>query len=324
MKEEKWNYACPRCDYETTRKDTMAKHLNRKRKCPGGKSNIEITEVIKTIILTERVYHPPKESNRAKVVNNIMNFINTNLTPTQLLETYAQYNKINIKPVDEYLEDKFTDTAISLANPEFCFELKIDDLLSVIDEISSVNKHQDDLNILYDSKEDRINFKDDDEWKKSIVIQGLKRILEKLQEYYLDYYECFLITKITSNSVPFVKQQNRELIDVYYRFIAAFDLQPYVHNQRDYYIVKSITDRRATEIAEEFMERYKNVKACLKLSDKRTIKRDVLEIIKKNSASNINTLKTRISDMFCNDSTFKEFMENSVRENRAQRLTIRE
>jgi hypothetical protein len=306
----------------------MEKHLNRKNVCPSGKTNLDITDDIKQIILRDRFYHPPTPTPKTSrsvqniVTNNnsVMNFINTSLTPLQMVESYTQYHNINVRPVDEYLEEKFSDANESLENPMFSFELQVDDLLTVIDEISSSSKRHDDMNILYDSKEDKISIKEDDEWKSSIVNRGLKQILEKLQEFYLDYYECFVITKIITSSNAFVQQQNKELVDVYYRFIAAFDLPPYVKDQRDYYIVKSITNRKETKIADEFMDRYRQVRESLKVCDKRSIRKDVLDIIKKNSTTNMNTLKSRISDMFCDDQTFKEYMENIIKENRKEWL----
>jgi hypothetical protein len=318
MIEEKWNYTCPRCSYETHRKDTMEKHLNRRRLCPGGQSNIEITEEIKQIILKERIYHIPKASKHVSNVvnynyNNVMTLMNTSLTPIEMVKSFNKYNKINVIGVDDYFEDKFCEISSSLENPDFCLELKIDDLLSVIEEITSSKKLVEELNILYDSKLDQINLKEDSEWKPSIVNLGLKIILSKLQDYYLDYYECSVITKIVNSNNELSKQQNRELLDEYYRFIAAFDLPPFVKGRKDEYIVRSILDENATSVSDQFMSRYNSVKGKLKLTDRRSIQKGVLDILKRNSAMSINSIKSRISDMFCNDKLFQEFMKETIK-----------
>jgi hypothetical protein len=51
---------------------------------------------------------------------------------------------------------------------------------------------------LYDHKEDKINYFEDDGWVSMISDKGLKIIYAKLQEYKYDFYECNLIEKIIS------------------------------------------------------------------------------------------------------------------------------
>lgn len=299
----------------------MEKHLNRKRLCPGGQSNLEITDHIKQIILKERIYHIPKPSKQQvsnNVVNynynNVMNLMSTSLTPIEMVKSFNTYNKIDVIDVDDYLEDKFCDITSSLENPDFSLELKIDDLLSVIEDITSSKKLLEELNILYDSKLDQINLKEDSEWKPSIVNLGLKILMEKLQDYYLDYYECSVITKIVNHSNEFNKQQNRELLDEYYKFIAAFDLPPYVKGRSDEYIVRSIQSAQSRIVSKEFMDRYLHVKSKLKPLDRRSIQKGVLDILKRNSTLSINNIRSRISDMFCNDIVFQDFMKEIIQQ----------
>jgi hypothetical protein len=54
-------YTCPRCDYKTNDKRNMRRHLYKlKKKCQATKNNIELTEEIKQITLTDRIYRIPK------------------------------------------------------------------------------------------------------------------------------------------------------------------------------------------------------------------------------------------------------------------------
>ena len=54
-------YTCPRCDYFTSKKPDMTKHLQQlKKPCPALKHDIELTEDIKSYILDNRIYNPPQ------------------------------------------------------------------------------------------------------------------------------------------------------------------------------------------------------------------------------------------------------------------------
>lgn len=55
----KIKYTCPRCDYTTNKITNMQTHFKRKKGCEN-KNNLELTDVIKEIVLQDRVYHPPK------------------------------------------------------------------------------------------------------------------------------------------------------------------------------------------------------------------------------------------------------------------------
>jgi HNH endonuclease len=55
---KKHPYTCPRCEYFTSKKTDMYKHLyNVKKPCPALKINIELTDDIKKYILDNRIYN---------------------------------------------------------------------------------------------------------------------------------------------------------------------------------------------------------------------------------------------------------------------------
>ena len=64
-------YTCPRCEYFTSRKSNMHKHLYETTKlCPVLKQNIELTENIKKYILDNCIYYPPQtlQTNNTKPI----------------------------------------------------------------------------------------------------------------------------------------------------------------------------------------------------------------------------------------------------------------
>lgn len=317
-------FICPRCNYECKRKSHIEYHFNRKKSCKNL-NNVDLTDEIKEVVIRDRVYHPPKQKSDPQIINNynnqynaVMNILNTSLTPMQMIEAYMQYNNINVLSLEDYLDEKYCEQTEKFKNPKFLLELKMDDFMEVVDEISSSSKNQEEMNIVYDSKTEKINIKDDDEWKSSLVNKGMQKIVEKLQESYLDYYETFLINKIETNTVNLQQQQrDKELIDEYYKFLLTFDLPTYCLDKKDYHIIDSLKHgTSSTKIVEKYCERYFKVKSSIKHSNLRSIKKTVLDIIKRNTEVNMKVIKSRISDLFCNDATFKDFFERVIKNSR--------
>jgi hypothetical protein len=332
MKGEKIPFQCARCNYKAFRKDQMEYHLNRKRICPSVNGDIELTDEVKNVILTKRIYHePPKSSslhtnqtvNYYNHYNNVMNMINTNLTPMQILDTYTKYKQVNLTPIDDYLDTTFSEKQSTLDSDPSCdIELKLDDLLDVINEVSSVQDNIEDLNLFYDSKEDTINIYDDDVWTTSITSKGIKILIEKLQDYYLDYYECYLINKIESCNVKQEQQRLRELASEYYKFLASFDIKSYCHQRKDHKIIRSVFDERQTVISEQYQDLYHKCKTNLKQADKKAIRKSVVDVIKRKTDSIMKTLKQQLSHVFSEDNTFKEFMKDMFLNSQNKTSTI--
>jgi hypothetical protein len=62
MKNKNPPYSCPRCNYESLRKDCIETHLYAKKKpCPSVRSNIELTDEIKQHVVKNRIYIVPED-----------------------------------------------------------------------------------------------------------------------------------------------------------------------------------------------------------------------------------------------------------------------
>ena len=70
-------YECPRCGYNTYKKDNMRSHLyKRKSVCNGIINRLVLTDEIKTAILENRIYEPKQQMvvpYTQTVINNIDN-----------------------------------------------------------------------------------------------------------------------------------------------------------------------------------------------------------------------------------------------------------
>lgn len=316
MRGKEHPFECPRCDYKTNIKQNMKIHLNRKNICPSLKSDLDLTDEVKEHILKKRVYlskPDSKESPQVTNYNSICYMMNTHFTPIELIKRYTEYKNINLIELDEYLDNKFSDKQNELDEGTKKIELSENDFYVVFDDISSVKDSRlEDMNLFYDSKEDKINYFNEDDWETVIASKGIKDIIEKLQEYYFDYYECNIINRIVQLSDSQEKQHLLERIDEYYKFVGAFDIKPYCYNKRDYEFVKGVGDENTTETSERFYDRYVRIKNRTKTTDQRRVYKTVLNIFKKKTDVVLRYLKTTISSLFCNDTTFKELLNEAI------------
>lgn len=317
-------YECPRCSYKTDVKTHMEKHLKRKNICPSEKVDINITDEVINTVLKKRIYHVPHTpldqiSTTIHYSGNTLNIIQNTLTPVEKLMRFVQYNRVNIIPFENHVEDRYENIKEKLEsdNLKYGHTLHMDDIHGVIDEISqSRNKDYQDLNILYDSELNKINVLDHrGNWQESLVNPGLQKIITTIQQYYLDEYECYLIRKMKCSSKTYDVQCAKELLHEYYLFISAFDLYPYCREGADFNLPFGAEYKNA-DIQNEFYDLFCKIKQKLKPTDIKNIRKTVLDIIKRNSAKNLKNLNTSISVLFSKNKEFQEFMVTAQETNR--------
>jgi hypothetical protein len=318
-------YTCPRCDYRTMQRGDMHRHLYVKKKpCPAQEADVELTSDVKQFILKNRVYH-------IRVTNNIHQTINQNntiihyiagLDAIEKMQRYLDYNKIELNSLEQTIEDKYSTKARRLENDgyKYGFELKTENLFEVIDEVSNASKCKtlEDLNIYYDSSVDKMHVYDG-EWDEMLLSSGAKRLIETIQTYYWDAYECFLIRKASKGPPGLSAQHCRELLDEYFKFIGCFDVNPFCKDKSDDAILARCDSQSETEVApspnsfslsDEYGARYVRIRDNTTKSDINFVKKRVMDIIKKNSQRNITELNKRIFGLFKMDEGFKQNILN--------------
>jgi hypothetical protein len=326
-------YMCPRCEYKTAHKPTMRKHLyNLKKPCPGIIEDITLTEEIKESILRNRIYHPPKPvvepkqvTNNHQTINQVINNYNTmnnfiaQMDPIDKLTRYMKYNNAELLTLDFNIQEKYCDKRESIEfakSYNSCIALKQDDLLEIIDEVSKlVNGHLEELNVIYDNKTNKLKLyglEGLQDWEEVLVAKGINKIIELTKTYYLDTYECYLIRRLQDpDESNFNKQKCREQLIVYYKFIGCFDIDPYVKDRLDYEILYDLDDDRYDVdncnryVEEEFYPMYTNIRDKTSKRDINNTKRDVIEIVKRNTKRNVDELNKKVAELFQMDETFK-------------------
>lgn len=327
-------YECCRCGYRIQEKGAMVKHLYKlKKNCPGIQNHIELTDEIKECILNNRVYHMPKDPVPPPTVCNIMNTFNTmnnyisQLNPIDKLTKYMDYNKNELICIDQSIEEKYMPKCERLQKTQgyrHGLEFKKQDLLEIIDDVSNVcnGNGLEELNIMYDSKSNKLSLYGIDqekEWKQLLVASGIKKIIELIQEYYLNSYECYLARRLFDDKEKaFHKQICKEQLEEYYKFIGCFDVDPYVKGHFDNEILFSsdddefYTDSRETSIQDELYPMYKKIRDKTTKCDINSTKREVLDLIKRNTQKNVTDLNNKVVELFRMDEDFKNEIMKSV------------
>lgn len=301
-------YTCPRCKYTTIIRQNMYKHINRRTICPSVNGHIELTDDVKNIILTERIYHPPKSKavqmfNNVNVNQNNQMFF-SNLSTVHLLDCYNKYNHLSRVPFCNSLQCFLEDKCIELNGQEKTVELFIDDILQMIDHITCVDHTlYENINLFYDAIEDKIHYFDIDGWVSHLAHKGIKSVLEKIQKLYFDNYECYLIKRIVSLPKNHEQQFLLERITEFYKFLLTFNLVPYCCNQYGNALLPNI-DTSQTDL-------YTRAKQDMRQTEKNKIHKRLMDVIIRKSDVKIRSFKSHMFNLFCNDNSFKDFVRTT-------------
>ena len=317
---KKNNYLCPRCGFNSNNKYDTKRHLfNLKKTCPAINNDIELTDEIKNYILDNRIYKIPIKQTPQQIINNniynynqINNYIN-NMDNMDKINKLIKIKNIELTDLDDKLEESYISTVYKLKNNKYKdYQLKFQNIMEIIDEITTINDISQ-LNILYDEILNKIKIFCDGEWKSLLLEIGITDIINKLQSSYLDAYECYLIRKIIneSSNYRYVAELEDSLMD-YYKFLAWFDIIPYVYEKNDnkilynndndvYYVFSDKFD-----ISDMYFSKYQVILAKINKTEQNKVKRGIENIIRKNTKSFFLDLNKKLLDSFNNDNEFKQ------------------
>lgn len=294
-------YTCYRCGYTTRRKDHMHRHLYLlSKQCPGVFSIEDLSEHIKSSILSNRTYSPPKSCENVlyQTINNynqINNFI-SRMDPMEKLTKYVEYNNIDLIGFEDLVENKYAKQIEKLEAKSYKdFYLDHHTILDVVNSIT-LNKDIDTMNVVHDSIGDKLNIYNHGSWQSFLFDQGIEDILNTLKSTYLDIYEDYLVERYKEES-RYKKQCIKERLQDYYRFLVCFGLKPSKNDDDNDF----------------FMNIYKGIEDEIKLRDVNQVRRKVHDIIKKNSKCNILELNNKMMDIMQMDEIFKQRVLNKLR-----------
>lgn len=304
-------YTCPRCGYETTLKGNMRAHLYKRQDvCPGTVCIMEFTESIKECILKNRIYHvteqrvasPPTINQVINNYNMINNFV-TNMDAMDKLDKITNHKKIDMIGFDDRITDKY-GTQIDKLDSGGCKHFFLD-TASIMDIIHDITKCDDisTCNVLYDVLNNNIKLYVNGEWECNRFDRGVESILRNIQDCYLDNYEKYLLRKAASGG-PFVQSQVKEYLEHYYRILISFDLPSILVSMNDVDVLDN--DSLDYTLQEKYYHGlFMHVETTTSVSQANKIKREINDIIKQNSKSNIIELNKQVMELIKVDDEFK-------------------
>jgi len=203
------------------------------------------------------------------------------MDPVSKLTLYYQSKNIKFISIDSYFKEMFAKRSHRLAtNKMIDFSLSVDDMMEIVDDVTTMCVEK--ICIVYDEQLHKLKFFTQGEWKSRLFDGGVKYLMQKIQEYFFDHYERYLLRKIMNASSAFSKVVVSEHLEVYYEFIAGFDIPPLVAAKSDDQILLLDSDRDSSySIQDTWYPKYKKAKE--------TAKKNVMvhDIIKRNIRNNV-------------------------------------
>lgn len=323
-RKSKQPYECPCCGYKTEQKSHMKKHLYTLSKpCPQTQNALELTEDIKEHILSNRVYIVPKPiaPTTHQTINQTINNYNTinnfiaNMDFMDKLSKYIAYNQIELLDYGDKVEAQYYRNRKRLEKDQtrYVFKLSSPELMDIVDKVSSIcNNNFEELNILFDEKTKKLKLFEGGEWETLLQEAGITKVIYAIKDNYLDMYECYLVRRLNDDKISAVEKSSiKEHLFDYYKFISCFNIDPYIKGKTDEHILKGtpqdsedMTIENHT-IADTLMPQARKVIDSMPRGEIQRTKKEVLEIIKRNSKQNIDELNKKVAALFNMDESFK-------------------
>jgi hypothetical protein len=321
MPNKKVPYQCPRCGFTSDRKDNVRQHFGKKKLCPALDNDIELSDVIKEYVLNNRIYKIEEVKQPTQIINNYntMNNYIANIEPCTKLNDFISYKQIELLPFERTVEERFSSTRKKLEQGKGNHEYTIEDIFELIDNVTRVNNGNfNDFNIMYDANDKKLRLYESGDWQEYFTNKGMRMIVQYMQDYLLHQYECFLIRKIEKGANAFQKTELKNMLRDYYKFLAVVDVKPYVHERNNNQILyNSDTDEywdgpsdfcnlEAHSLSDTYMTLYTNVKDNLTNREKDCQKKELLDLLKRNTQRNINELNKSMLSLINVDDEFKQ------------------
>jgi len=321
MSSKKPTYQCIRCGYESERKDNMRKHLFTLHKtCPGCLNDIELTQELKEKILSNRrIDHKvkPKEKEsevvNPKIINNynnVSNFI-AGMDTIDKLDKALLYSGESQVDYEDKLEKKFGKRIERLEDKTYraAYVLDKESIYDLFNYVTRVNKDEiNELSCLFDKKIGRLKIYRSKEWESYLEEIGIRELVSLIKSYFLNNYEIYLIKHLHDpSSLVANKRALLEHLYIYYKFIAIFDIPPYILGMTDYEIINfSVKENNDHYLEQQYMKIYSEQKKELKQSERNITKKRLAQIVKENTLQNVDELNKVILEYLKINKSFRE------------------
>jgi hypothetical protein len=223
-----------------------------------------------------------------------------------------EYKQIETISLEESIEHKFGQRIDNMKGDKFKYgyDLGNNRLFDIVDEISKIRSFSD-LNIIYDDKLKELNLFKSGCWENYLIDRGLREIIDVMKDIFLDHYEKFLLRKIfVSEKNLRHKQEYKDHLMDYYKFIGCFEILPYIQDKDDCDILGDDDgDFGKYTVEEKYMPKYNEIVENMKRNEINKTKKSVDNILKNNTKKNLKNLNKEIIDLVTSDEEFKATLE---------------
>jgi hypothetical protein len=316
----------------TSRKPDMRTHFQKVLKvCPGAVNDIELTDEIKEHVMNNRVFHVPLAVDPTKITNHVINNYNTmnnfvaNLDCVEKIMCLASYKQLELMDFETKVEEEYQRNVKRLEKDSFKhgFTLRHQDFMQIIDTLTKAirgdkrDEFIEQLSFIYDSKRKRIRvYNSSEKWEEVLVTTGLTYLVNTIAGSYLESYEIYLIRKIQSPRTVTEPALLHKCIEDYYKFLACFDVDPYVKGKYDNMVIYNRDsdefsqepedgDVEAHQIVDRYSKLYFKIYDDLTNAQKKAVHKEVLDIIKSNTENSVAEIDKDIIGLINIDEGFK-------------------
>jgi hypothetical protein len=277
--------------------------------------DVELTDDIKQFVLDNRVYRPPPQPSVTTIINHntmVNNYI-ASLDTLSKLDMVLDHNNLRLKSLDDQLSDQFEERRERLeSQPPLRKDMQLDvnELLKTIDVVSRVCNSLSEFNLMIDSKNNKLRMYNG-QWDEHLLDSGMTVLMYRIQEYYWDDYEEYLIKQIhLAPGGMWEANRCQELLMEYYKFLACFQVDPNAKNKTNMDL--GVGDDHTYETSEQLMSLYRKLRDELKTGEIRACRNKVLDILKRSTTSNVDTLNCKVLQLFNMDPAFKQRILSGV------------
>lgn len=291
--------------------------------CPQTQNTLELTDEIKEHVLINRVYTVSKPVVQAThhTINQTINNFNTinnfiaSMDFMDKLSKYIAYNNIELLDYGDKVEAQYIKNRRRLekGQTKYIFKLSNPELMEIVDKVSSMcNNNFEELSIHFDEKTKKLKLFEGGEWETLLQEAGITKVIYAIKDNYLDMYECYLVRRLYDDKTSVMEKASiKEHLFDYYKFISCFNIEPYIKGKTDEHILHGASqdsDDMSIEnntIADTLMPQARKIIDNMPRGDIQRTKKEVLEIIKRNSKQNIEELNKKVVALFNMDESFK-------------------
>lgn len=316
-------YTCPSCAYQIKNKTDMRRHLYRSKRPCQNVNGVELTDEIREHVLKNKIFiketskKPTKKTVKKPtkepqyVVNNYNNCNLNQFSVFDKINGFLKHNQTALIDYQDKVLNMFEETTDKLefdsnydSTKDNIFKLDEDDFLDVINQTCKVTiPTLEDFNMFYDPTLDYLSIVENGEWKDSLLRRGIKQVIETIQMSYFNVYEKYLLRRIYFTISPRLKQVCEEHLQVYYSFLSTFDIEPFVKDKSDDDVLDNGKNDNY-DFGDKLYAKYKEIKASLKDTIKKSRIAAVVKLIQKNSKYNIYHLDNQVSSIMQQNTEF--------------------